>query len=61
MFSSVKAANAYAKKLHEEQDKMYSKRKTIPKTEKEKQIERLQSLTSEEGASPKWKKRSDEE
>jgi len=27
MFSSVKAANAYAKKLHEEQDKMYSGKK----------------------------------
>lgn len=61
MFSSVKAANAYAKKLHEEQDKMYSKRKTTPKTEKEKQIERLQSLTSDEESSPKWKKRGDEE
>ena len=61
MFSSVKAANAYAKKLHEEQDKMYSKRKTTPKSEKEKQIERLKSLTSDEESSPKWKKRGDEE
>lgn len=61
MFSSVKAANAYAKKLHEEQDKMYSKRKTTPKSEKEKQIERLKNLTSDEESSPKWKKRGDEE
>jgi len=61
MFSSVKAANAYAKKLHEEQDKMYSKRKTPTKTEKEKQVERLQGLTSEEETSPRWKKRGDEE
>jgi len=61
MFSSVKAANAYAKKLHEEQDRMYNKRKTTPKSEKEKQIERLKSLTSDEESFPKWKKRGDEE
>ena len=34
MFSSVKAANAYAKKLHEEQDKMYSDKTDVEPAKK---------------------------
>ena len=41
MFSSVKAANAYAKKLHEEQDKMYSGKKQESIEDIERDLARL--------------------
>lgn len=53
MFSSVKAANAYAKKLHEEQDKMYSdKKEDFSSKSKQKLSEFLETPTINLKGSP---------